>query len=117
MNTKEWNTLLERVARQIYEGRLKPDSISPAMVRTTAEEIMGGIQRGYGKSFADEGLGSTHIDTLLALQHNVYHFSGAKNWNQLREMTALTMGDDGQLKRFNKFLHDVKMIDSTYNKV
>lgn len=117
MNTKEWNTLLERVARQIYEGRLKPDSISPAMVRTTAEELMAGIQRGYGKSFADEGLSSTHIDTLLALQQNVYHFSGAKNWNQLREMTALMMGDDGQLKPFNKFLNDVRMIDTTYNKV
>lgn len=117
MTSKEWDKLLERVSKQIYEGRLKPGSVSPEMVQHTANELMAGIQIGYGKSFADEGLTSLQFDTLLKLEKNVFHFSGAKNWHQLREMSALLGDKKGGVKTFQQFLNDVKAIDPTYNKV
>ena len=116
MAGKGWDKLVKRVAQQIYDGRLKPDSIHPDMVKQTAQELMAGINIGYGKSFASEGLNNTQYQTLHTLEKNVFHFSGAKNWNQLREMSALLGDKKGGLKPFNEYLKDVQQIDATYNK-
>ncbi len=117
MNEKEWDKLLTRVSKQIYDGRMKPGSMNPAMVQRTANELMGAIETGYGSSFADDGLKSTQFDTLQVLEKNVFHFSGAKNWNQLREMSKLLLDDAGKVKSFKQFLNDVRTVDATYNKV
>lgn len=117
MTGKEWDKLLERVSRQLYEGRMEPNSISPEMVSEIAGELFRGMETGYGAVLADETLEPARVETLLKLQKNAFHFSGAKNWNHLQEMSALLTDGDGNLKPFSQFLKDVQLTDTTYNKV
>lgn len=113
MNKKEWDRLVERVAKQIYKGTLK-GVVDNRMIQLHAQELMGAIENGFGSKITDEKLGDDDYDILYNLQRNCYHFSGAKNWNQIQEMSSL-LTRDGQTVSFANFLKDVKEIDKTYN--
>lgn len=108
---KDWDELVERVAREIYEGNQK-GIIEPEMVIKHADELMNAIVEGLGYGFDTDD--AQALSTITKLQANVFHFSGAKNWNQLQEMSAL-LTDDTVAKTFNAFLGAVRNLDATYN--
>ncbi len=113
MNKKEWDKLLTKVAKQIHAGEQK-GVIDTEMVRLHAQELMTAIQTGFGANIDDKEVDEKRYETLYQLQTNVYHFSGAKNWNQLQEMSMLLTDKEGSAS-FAKFLESVKQIDATYN--
>lgn len=52
------------------------------------------------------------------LQHfnkNIYVFSGAKTYAELRELSDLLMDDKGNIKPFAKFFKDVRQVHNDYN--
>lgn len=116
MTDKEWQKLLRKVAEDIYEGKRK-GTIDDKMVRETARKLMQGVEEGYGASLNDEDVAPAKYSTLAKMEKNVFHFSGAKNWNQLNEMSALLLDEKGSLKPFSQFLRDVQKVDETYNRV
>lgn len=116
MTDKEWQKLLRKVAEDIYEGKRK-GTIDDKMVRETARKLMHGVEEGYGASLNDEDVAGKKYDTLRKMQKDVYHFSGAKNWNQLREMSLLLNNAKGGMKTFEEYYRAVQQIDETYNKI
>lgn len=114
MNKKEWNKLLQKVAEQIHAGE-QTGIINPAMVRMHAQELLAAITQGYGANIEQKDLEAERYETLYQLQTNMYHFSGAKNWQQIQEMTLLLTDKEGSTLPFDKYLQAVKTIDKTYN--
>lgn len=112
-----WDELVEQVARQIHEQKMKAGDISPEMVKSIAKDLMGGVFAGYGKNFESKELGATDFEMLRALEENVYVFSGFKNYQQLRECTDLLKDSEGNIRSFDEFLKDVRTIDATYSRV
>lgn len=108
---------LRRVARLLYDGKLKPNEIDAKMVQKIAQQLMDGVFKGYGKSFDSDTLSDKEHSFLRSVQENVYVFSGMKNYQQLRETSLLLRGDDGKLKPFKDFLEDVRQVNKTYNEV
>ncbi|WP_124398239.1 hypothetical protein [Thermaurantimonas aggregans] len=101
LTDKQWNALVERLAHRLWQKRHK-GLIDPATTRAHAQKLMEAVQQGLGYGYADD-LSPRQAQTLTELQRNVYHFSGAKNWHQLREMSALLTGE-GKARSFNEFL-------------
>lgn len=114
MNTKQWNILLEKLAKQLHSKSFK-GVIDPDMVKMHSIEIYSAIEKGYGSKIDDKELDAVKYETLYNLQTNCFHFSGAKNWNQIREMSALLTDKNNSTLPFNKYLEAVKAIDVTYN--
>jgi SPP1 gp7 family putative phage head morphogenesis protein len=112
MNEKEWQILVDRLAKEIYDGT-HSGNIDPDMVRMHAQELMGAIEQGYGTNLADAV--EQAYDTLYQLQTNCFHFSGAKNWQQIQEMSAMITDKQGGVVPFAKYLESVRKIDATYN--
>jgi SPP1 gp7 family putative phage head morphogenesis protein len=106
---KGWQKILAKIAKLLYEGKLKGD-ISPEMVKAHANYLFEAVDTNVPKSIADK-------DTAMMfnMRRNVFHFSGAKNWQQLQEMSRLIKDIQGNARPFNEFLKDVKTIDKTYN--
>lgn len=116
MTEKEWDELADKLARQVYNGKLKGE-LHPETVRATAKTLFEAITTGYGTELpADEIKGNdVKHEPLRQLYKNTFHFSGAKNWNQLREINALLRDDKGELRPFESFRKDVLAISKTYN--
>lgn len=47
---------------------------------------------------------------------NVYVFSGAKTYAELRELSTLLIDEKGEIKSFSKFFKDVRQVYNDYNK-
>jgi SPP1 gp7 family putative phage head morphogenesis protein len=108
---------MRRIARLLYDGKLKPNEIDKGMVEKIAQQLMEGVFKGYGKTFESNTLSDKEHSFLRMVQENVYVFSGMKNYQQLRETSLLLRGDDGRLKPFKDFLDDVRQVNNTYNEV
>lgn len=110
-----WDELVEKLAREIFDNREAGRLIEPEMVRRHSELIMTAVKDGFGFDFETDSPNTNALKTIENLQRNVYHFSGAKNWNQIKEMSAMLVGKDTQPVSFPEFLKAVKAIDATYN--
>jgi SPP1 gp7 family putative phage head morphogenesis protein len=108
---------VKRVAKLIYEGKLKPGQIDKAMVKKIADQLMNGVLKGYGKNLSSKSLTPEERSFLTKINTNVFVFSGFKNYQQLHETSMLLKTDDGVIKPFNDFLNDVLQVDKTYNEV
>jgi SPP1 gp7 family putative phage head morphogenesis protein len=115
MNRAEWLKILEEVAQDMYDGNIADGDIVPEMVREAARELFGGVQKGLNKSISDESISGKDLRMLEKLQKNVFHFSGAKNFHQLREMSTLLTDANGDVVPFEEFLNAVKTVDETYS--
>ena len=62
--------------------------------------------------------GITYEIPEAMLQHfnkNIYVFSGAKTYAELRELSDLLIDDKGEIKSFSKFFKDVRQVHNDYN--
>ncbi|WP_443937081.1 minor capsid protein [Pedobacter sp. MW01-1-1] len=98
-----------RVAKLIYEGKLKAGQIDQAMTKKIAEQFMQSFWQGYGDGTAMPDSFIKHIE------QNVWVFSGFKNHSQLTEARSLLLSENGSYKSFNTWFQDIKKINDTYN--
>jgi len=108
---------VDRIAKLIFAGKMKPGQIDKGMVDKIATQLMKGIFKGYGKTLDAKDLSADERTFLTKLNTNVYVFSGFKNYHQLQETTLLLKDDNGKLKSFPDFLADVRQVNETYNEV
>lgn len=55
---------------------------------------MEAVFKGYGDTFATLAYNTPDYDKLMHLERNVYQFSGAKNWQMMKELTLLIKDGD-----------------------
>lgn len=83
-------------------------------MQTTANKLLEAIAEGYGELEADW---STPDHKMLEkLVENVYSFSGAKNYQQLNDITQQLVGEDGKLREVGDFREAVEELGFKYNK-
>ncbi|MBD3748950.1 MAG: minor capsid protein [Sphingobacteriales bacterium] len=111
-NASDLDPEVERIAKLIKSGKLKPGQIDPIMVRKIAEELMKGVKEGYGNATRKSGQNFLNSST-----ENIYVFSGFKNHAMLQEASLLLKNEDGSIKPFKDFLADIKALNHTYNEV
>ena len=68
--------------KKVFKGDI--DGIDEPTALDNAQTFMSGVFEGYGGNFASFEWGSPDYRKLAHIEHNVYTFSGAKNYQQLR---------------------------------
>lgn len=74
-------------------------------------EVSQTLQSGVDKGIA-------HVVPFITqrdLKENIYVFSGAKTFAELKELSGLLVDENGHIKPFNKFWQDTRSIHSDYN--
>lgn len=104
----------ERIAKGIYAGTIKAGTIDEKLVKLVAEYLTESVFKGFGKTFDDVDYLSSDFKKLLHLENDVYQFSAAKNYQQLKSMTEALMDGKGGIKPFTEFRNMAIDISNEY---
>ncbi|MBR4804531.1 MAG: minor capsid protein [Bacteroidales bacterium] len=99
------------IAQRLYNGDDPSDD--PALLRQTAAQLLEGVEKGFGHALPDLEFGTPDYDTLEELARNVYHFSAAKNYHELHDL-SLALRDGDRLRSFDEFMHLADEITGKY---
>ena len=83
------------------------------MVIDTSKELMKAVVSGYSKK--DIAYNTTDYNMLANLERNVYHFSAAKNYQELKTFTLAIKDDNGKIRSFSDYKQAIDQIHLKYN--
>lgn len=108
------------MVQQVWKDKGMPSGlINKEVTSEFAKRLWGGVKDGYGNAANKFDAGKIDYDSpddkmLRALQKNVWQFSAAKNYTQLRELSNALIGDDKKLRTFNQFKEAALKINEEY---
>jgi len=104
---------IDELIKGVFDGEIDKENLPENLYTAIAEFLQGGLYKGFGGSVAD--FGGTDLNLLQELRTNIYMFSAAKTYQEVRSMTDL-MYEGDNLKPFKDFYEDAKGLYDTYNK-
>lgn len=97
----------------IYDETITPYDLPEDLYMAIAEHLQKAVFEGFGGDVAD--FSGPSQDLLEDLRDNVYMFSGAKTFQQVKEMSAALTSEDG-ITPFSEFKEKAMQIFDQYNK-
>jgi len=104
--------VLDSLLERIYKGE-KP-TYDRKLLRATAKDYVEALQRGYGNDLTGLEWDSPDFATLEKLTENVYHFSAAKNYHELKDL-SMAVRDGNRIRSFEEFQKEAEAIIGKYN--
>lgn len=98
----------------VYAGTITVRSLDLATYLKVARKLSNGMYKGYGLQLMDVLYLSPDYKMLYALRTNVYVFSAAKQYHQVREMRDLLRSGD-KITPFSEFKKGAKDVFERYN--
>ena len=115
--------LIQALFKGIYTGKVKPRALPSSLYFAIADYLKKGIYEGYGTSLSSlkatkmpAGFSTADKLLLTELRTNIYLFSAAKTYQQVREMSNALIGEDGKIVSFKQFREKADQTYSLYNK-
>ena len=119
IDTKQLNLFsneeVERIIYDIFNGTINLRNLDVHTYLKTARKLSEGVFEGFGKDIDGMLLNTPDYKMLYALRDNVYVFSGAKTYQQTREISSL-LTNDGAISSFGDFKKKAVNIFDEYNK-
>lgn len=110
-----WEKVMENIARDMYDGKLKKSDLSEAHILRTYETLESNAGKGYGKNWLKVGAELEQSDiTTLKMRQNIFKFSMAKDVTMLEELNE-AMTPDGKLANWKDFKAKALALNSKYN--
>lgn len=104
----------DQVINGIFAGTINVQNLDVNTYRKIAKKLTEGVFQGYKKSFSDVLYNSPDYTMLRDLRENVYIFSGAKTYQQTRQVSALLTTKDA-ITSFKDFKDKAYRILTEYN--
>lgn len=106
--------MIEALIKAIYEGEVDEYDLPENLYFAIANYLKKGVYAGFGDTLASVEPDSIDEDLLVELRENIYMFSGAKTFQQVKEMTdAITFEDE--VRPFSEFKEMAQAIFDRYN--
>lgn len=108
---------IEHLLRNIALGIVTKTALDVPLYHKTAEKLMSGVVKGYGKNFPDIGIkyGGPDLKMLTSLRENVYVFSAAKDYQQTKDISKLLIKTDGKTATYKEFKEEARKVFDKYN--
>lgn len=100
------------LAKRIYNG--EDITADDTLLRQTAKQLLNGVEKGFNGNILSFNFSSPDFETLAKLTENVYHFSAAKNYHELKDL-SLAIRDGNKIRSFEEFEAKAKEITNKYN--
>jgi SPP1 gp7 family putative phage head morphogenesis protein len=104
----DYTKLIEKVAKQLHEGTLKPSDLNSDLLTTILGDVKGALADGYGKEF------SNYTDSpakKLQLNKHLYRFSAAKTYQELAKINLALRNNP----IFSDFKKEALKVNQEYN--
>lgn len=102
------------VINDVWNGSITKYSLPVSIYAKTAKRINEGVYKGFGKNIISVEWGSPDFEMLQDLTDNIYMFSGAKTYQQVRSLTDLLKNPELK-SNFYKFQKEALTIVENYN--
>lgn len=99
----------------IFDGSITQYELPEDLYFAIADYLKSGLYKGFGGTLADFKVDSKDYELLSELRENIYMFSGAKTYQQVREMVDLLSDSDGNIRSRNEFKTEARTIYDQYN--
>lgn len=103
---------IEEILNGIFEGTIDVANLPEDLYLATAKYLEGGLYKGYGAKLDASMYYQPDYELLSELRDNVYIFSGAKTYQQVRDMSGLI----AKTKTFSEFQREARKVYDEYNK-
>lgn len=105
---------IDRYIDDIYKGLINIRNLDVSTYLKVANRLTEGVYSGYGKNLNSVLYLSEDYKMLYALRDNVYIFSGAKEYQQVRDISSM-LTDNGKIVPFNEFKKQATAKFNEYN--
>lgn len=107
---------IKRIIDEVYDGNIKAGDIDTKLLKHVGSALENQVTAGFGKTFAQVDFTTPDAAMLTRLTRDVWHFSAAKNYQQLRDMTLALKDENGKLRSFNDFKEAARLDDEKYRR-
>ncbi len=107
--------LLNPLLTDIYEGKVKAGQIYPKLLGIVGSVLQDSVVQGTDKSYTSVDFATPDGIMLNRLTRDVWQFSAAKNYQQMRDMTLALVDDNGKLRDFAEFKEQATAVHDKYN--
>lgn len=105
---------IDRVIQGVFLGTISVNALDYYTYQKVASKLASGVYDGFGQDLVHLSYGTPDYIMLSELRTNVYIFSGAKQYQQVREMSAL-LTNEGKVNSYGDFHKEAKKVFQTYN--
>jgi len=115
-NLVDLSDIIDEMVREVYKLQGTDGTINQAVTKYIADKLWNAVAKNYGINTADVEYDTPDYHMLESLKLNVWQFSSAKNYSQLRELSDALLDEHGNLKTFEQFKEAAKVINDKYMK-
>lgn len=108
----EAESILERLLKDIFETSIVPKVTD--LIEYYAGKFWTAVTTNYGKDVFKISYDTHDIKMLNSLRENVYQFSAAKNYTQLKQLSDALLDGNGKLRTFAEFKEAAKAINTDF---
>jgi hypothetical protein len=110
----ELQQLILAMLEQVWKDKGMPAGLINKEVTTAiAERLWSAVLEGYGADFSTLDWDTPDYRMLEALEQNIWHFSAAKNYTHLRQLSGALLAPDGKLRTKAQFFEEAFKINKT----
>lgn len=92
---------IEKLLADIYAGRITDTHLPKDLYTAIADYMKKGLYKGFGSTVADAI--ERDVELLTKLRENVYMFSAAKTYQEVKQIGSLIVDDEGKLRSQREF--------------
>lgn len=105
---------IDELMQSLHDGRVNKYALPAELYFAIAEYLKRGLYEGFEMTFSEAAFGTIEYDLIAEMRANIYIFSAAKTYQQVREMTDMLAAEKGVLP-FNEFKKEAQKIYNKYN--
>ncbi len=110
----ELSPIYEDLVNKIHKGIIETGMIDKATAEHTAQRLLAGLFDGYGNTLENIDYDTPDFEMLSHLSRNVYQFSAAKNYQQIKSLTEALM-DGERIRSFSEYKIEAAKILKEFN--
>jgi hypothetical protein len=104
-----------QIFQDIFSGKIDLENLPEDLYHDIASILKDGVKSGYADAGTKIDFDISDTELIADLQENIYMFSGAKTFTQVKEMMAELVDEKGQIVPFNDFRESARGIFDMFN--
>lgn len=101
---------LDEIFQGVHSGKIDIDNLPQELSQFTYTELMAFVADGFGELNSP-----VKINRMAAYDNNISAFSGAKTFQQVKDLNSFVFNPDGSKRPFKEFREFAKSINDQYN--
>lgn len=106
--------ILFEMVMNMWRAKQMPHKINSSMTKYFFQQLWTGVEKGYGQKLVDVDYETPDFIMLKKMKESVFHFSAAKNYQQLKALSQALINADGKLTTFREFKEAAMQINNDH---